>query len=38
MNPKRDQYLISPYSNIFELFMKIMKRKEMIANQISFDC
>ena len=38
MNPKKDQYLISSYSNTFELFMKIMKRKEMIANQISFDC
>lgn len=38
MNPKREQYLISSYSNTFELFFKIMKRKEMIAKQISFDC
>ena len=32
LNPKSDQNLISPYSNISESFNKIMRIKEMIAN------
>ena len=31
LNPKSDQNLISPYSNIAESFTKIMRIKEMIA-------
>ena len=38
LNPKSDQHLISPYSNTAELFIKIMRIKETIANLESFDC
>ena len=34
---KSDQYLISPYSNAVEPFIKIMRINEMIGNLISFD-
>ena len=34
---KSDQYLISPYSNAVESFIKIMRINEMIGNLISFD-
>ena len=37
LNPKSDQYLISPYSKNAESFIKIMRIKEMIANLTSFD-
>ena len=38
LNPKSDQHVISPYSNTAESFIKIMRRKEMIANPKSYDC
>ena len=38
LNPESDQHLISPYSNISESFIKIMRTKEMIANWRVFDC
>ena len=38
LNPKRDQYLISPYSNTAKSFIKIKRIKEMIANRRSFAC
>ena len=38
VNHTSDQYLISPYSNITESFTKIIRTKEVIANQSSFDC
>ena len=41
LNPlalKSDQHLISPYSNIAELFIKVMRIKKMIANLGSSDC
>ena len=34
---ENDQHLISPYSNIAELFTKIMRIKEMFANLRSCD-
>ena len=37
LNPKKDQHLLSRYWNTAELFIKIMKIKEMIANLRSFD-
>ena len=37
-NPKSDQHLISPYSNVAESFIKILRKKEVIANLRSFDC
>ena len=37
LNPKRDQHLLPRYWNTAELFIKIMKIKEMIANLRSFD-
>ena len=37
-NPKSDEHLISPYSNIAEPFIKMMRIKEMIANLRGFDC
>ena len=33
LNPKRDQNLISPYSNTAESFIKIMRIKEMITHR-----
>ena len=38
LNPDSDQYLISPYSNMAESFIKIMRINEMITTQRSFDC
>ena len=38
LDSKSDQHLISPYSNTAESFIEIMRIKEMIANQGSFDC
>ena len=38
LNPKRDQYLIFPYSNTAKSFIKIKRIKEMIANRRSFAC
>ena len=38
LNPESDQHLISPYSNISESFIKIMRTKEMIATWRVFDC
>lgn len=35
LNPKRDQYLISSYSNTAKSFKRI---KEIIANRRSFAC
>ena len=32
LNPKSDQDLISPYSNITKPFIKIMRIKKMITN------
>ena len=37
-NPKSDQHLISPYNNVAESFIKILRKKEVIANLRSFDC
>ena len=37
LDPKSDQYLISPYSNTAKSFIKIMRIKEMITNTRSFD-
>ena len=37
-NPKSDEHLTSPYSNIAESFIKMMRIKEMIANLRGFDC
>ena len=37
-NPKSDQHLISPNSNVAVSFSKIMRVKEMITTQRSFDC
>ena len=34
LNPERDQYLISPYSNTAESFIKITRVKEMIDCQL----
>ena len=33
LNPESDQHLISPYSNMAESFIKIMKIKETIATK-----
>ena len=33
LNPESDQYLTSPYSNMAESFMKIMRIKETIATK-----
>ena len=38
LKPESDQHQISPYSNMAESFIKIMRRKEMITSQKSFDC
>lgn len=38
VNHTSDQHLISPYRNITESFTKIIRTKEVIANQSSFDC
>ena len=38
LNPEKDQHLISPNSNMAESFVKIMRIKEMIIIQRSFDC
>ena len=38
LNPKSHQHLISPYSNVAELFIKILRKKEVIAKLRSFDC
>ena len=38
LNPKSDQYLISPYSNTAEPFIKNMRVKEMITKLKNFDC
>ena len=37
LNPKSDQYLISPNSNTAESFTKIMRIKEMIAKLRGWD-
>ena len=37
-NPKSDQHLISPNSKMAVSFIKIMRVKEMITTQRSFDC
>ena len=38
LNPGNDQYLISPYNNTPESFIKIMRIRQMITNLRSFDC
>ena len=38
LNPESDQHLISPYSNLAESFIKVMRIKEMITTQRSFHC
>ena len=38
LNPASDQYLISPYNNTAESFIKIMRIRQMITNLRSFDC
>ena len=38
LNPGSDQYLISPYNNTAESFIKIMRIRQMITNLRSFDC
>ena len=37
LNPKSYQYLISPYMNTAESFIKIVRINDMIANPRSFD-
>ena len=37
VNPESDQHLISPYSIMAESFIEIMRIKEMIATQRSFE-
>ena len=37
LNPGSDQYLISPYNNTPESFIKIMRIRQMITNLRSFD-
>ena len=37
VNPENDQHLISPYSIMSESFIEIMRIKEMIATQRSFE-
>ena len=37
LNPGSDQYLISPYNNTAESFIKIMRIRQMITNLRSFD-
>ena len=36
MNPGSDQYLISPYNNTAESFIKVMRIRQMIINLRSF--
>ena len=38
LNPESDQHLISPYSYMAESFIEIMRIKQMITTQRSFDC
>ena len=38
LNPGSDQYLISPYNNTAESFIKTMRIRQMITNLRSFDC
>ena len=38
LNPTSEQNLISPYSKTTELFTKIMRITEMMANLTSSDC
>ena len=36
MNPKRDQYLISPYNINHESHIRVMRIEEMVTKQTSF--
>ena len=38
VNHTSDQHLIPPNRNITESFTKIIRTKEVIANQSTFDC
>ena len=38
LNPKSDQYLIPPYSNTADPFIKNMRMKEMVAKLKSLHC
>ena len=38
LNPGGDQYLISPYNNTAESFIKIMRIRQMITNLRTCDC
>ena len=37
LNPKSDQHLISPYDNIAESFIVILRKEEVIANLRSLE-
>ena len=37
LNPRCDQYVISPYMNTSQSFIKMERLKEMITNLRSFD-
>lgn len=38
LNPKSDQYLIPPYSNTADPFIKNVRMKEMVAKLKSLHC
>ena len=38
LNSGSDQYLISPYKNTAESFIKTMRIRQMITNLRTFDC